>query len=101
MGQERVRKLMKLHGIQAKKKRRSKSTTDSAHGPLVAPNLIARDFSSAAPDRVCTKEITHLATDEGWLYLTVMLDLFSREVVGWAIGPRTTNSLVNDVLRAA
>ena len=101
VGKERVRKLMKLHGIRAKTKRKFKATTDSAHDLPVAPNLIARDFSPAAPDRVWTTDITYLATDEGWLYLTVMLDLFSRRVVGWAIGPRMTKKLVTDALRMA
>lgn len=101
VGKERVRKLMKLHGIKAKTKRKFKATTDSAHDLPVAPNLIARDFSPAAPDRVWTTDITYLATDEGWLYLTVMLDLFSRKVVGWAIGPRMNKRLVTDALRMA
>lgn len=101
MGKERVRKLMQLHGIQAKTKRKFKATTDSAHDLPVALNLIARDFSPAAPDRVWTTDITYLATNEGWLYLTVMLDLFSRKVVGWAIGPRMTKALVTDALRMA
>ena len=101
VGKERVRTLMKLHGIRAKTKRKFKATTDSAHDLPVAPNLIARDFSPAAPDRVWTTDITYLATDEGWLYLTVMLDLFSRRVVGWAIGPRMTKKLVTDALRMA
>lgn len=101
VGKERVRKLMKLHGIKAKTKRKFKATTDSAHDLPVAPNLIARDFSPAAPDRVWTTDITYLATDEGWLYLTVMLDLFSRKVVGWAIGSRMTKKLVTDALRMA
>lgn len=101
VGKERVRKLMKLHGIQAKTKRKFKATTDSAHDLPVAPNLIARDFSPPAPDCVYTTDITYLATEEGWLYLTVMLDLFSRRVVGWAIGPRMTSSLVTDALRMA
>jgi transposase InsO family protein len=101
VGTERGRNLMKLHGIRAKTKRKFKATTDSAHDLPVAPNLIARDFSPAAPDRVWTTDITYLATDEGWLYLTVMLELFSRRVVGWSIGPRMTSSLVTDALRMA
>lgn len=101
VGKERVRKLMALHGIRAKTKRKFKATTNSAHRLPVAPNLIARDFSPALPNQVWTTDITYLATDEGWLYLTVMLDLFSRQVVGWSIQPRMTQQLVVDALRMA
>jgi transposase InsO family protein len=101
VGKERVRKLMALHGIRAKTKRKFKATTNSAHQLPVAPNLIARDFSPALPNQVWTTDITYLATDEGWLYLTVMLDLFSRQVVGWSIKPRMTQQLVVDALRMA
>jgi len=101
VGKERVRKLMALHGIQAKTKRKFKATTNSAHRLPVASNLIERDFSPALPNQVWTTDITYLATDEGWLYLTVMLDLFSRQVVGWSIQPRMTQQLVVDALRMA
>ncbi len=101
VGKERVRTLMALHGIRAKTKRKFKATTNSAHQLPVAPNLIARDFSPALPNQVWTTDITYLATDEGWLYLTVMLDLFSRQVVGWSIQPRMTQQLVVDALRMA
>ena len=101
VGKERVRKLMALHGIQAKTQRKFKATTNSAHRLPVASNLIERDFSPALPNQVWTTDITYLATDEGWLYLTVMLDLFSRQVVGWSIQPRMTQQLVVDALRMA
>lgn len=101
VGKERVRKLMKQHGIKARTKRKFKATTNSAHDLPVAPNLIQRDFTPVAPNTVWTTDITYLATDEGWLYLTVMLDLFSRQVVGWSIGPRMTKKLVTDALRMA
>lgn len=101
VGKERVRKLMAQHGIHAKTQRKFKATTDSNHNLPVAPNLIARDFSPALPNQVWTTDITYIATDEGWLYLTVMLDLFSRQVVGWSIQPRMTRQLVIDALRMA
>ena len=101
VGKERVRKVMAQHGIRAKTKRKFKATTDSNHKLPVAPNLIARDFSPALPNQVWTTDITYIATDEGWLYLTVMLDLFSRQVVGWSIQPRMTRQLVIDALRMA
>ena len=90
VGKERVRQLMVQHGIKAYTKRKFKATTDSADGLPVAPNLIQRDFSPTLPNRVWTTDITYLDTGEGWLYLTVMLDLFSRQVVGWSIQPRMT-----------
>ncbi len=101
VGKERVRQLMAQHGIKAYTKRKFKATTNSAHGLPVAPNLIQRDFSPALPNRVWTTDITYLDTSEGWLYLTVMLDLFSRQVVGWSIQPRMTQQRVVDALRMA
>jgi putative transposase len=82
VGKEWVRKLMALHGIRAKTTRKFKATTNSAPMLPVAPNLIARDLTPALPNQVWTTDITYLATDEGLLYLTVVLDLFSRQVVG-------------------
>jgi putative transposase len=87
VGKERVRKLMKLHGIKARSKRKYKATTDSNHGLPVAENLLQRDFSPAEPDRVWSSDITYIATDEGWLYLAVVIDLFSRQIVGWSMKP--------------
>ena len=101
VGKERVRKLLVQHGIKARTKRRFKATTNSAHSLAVAANLIERDFAPEAPNAVWSSDITYLATDEGWLYLTVMLDLFSRQVVGWSIGSRMTSKLVTDALRMA
>jgi transposase InsO family protein len=85
VGKERVRKLMKHHGIKARTKRKFKATANSAHDLPVAPNLIQRDFAPVAPNTVWATDITYLASDEGWLYLAVMLDLFSRQVVGWSM----------------
>jgi putative transposase len=101
VGKERVRRLMKQHGIRARTKRRFKATTDSRHNLPVAANLIARNFSPAQPNEVWSSDITYIDTGEGWLYLAVMLDLFSRQVVGWATAPRMTTSLVLDALRMA
>lgn len=101
VGKERVRKLMQQHGIKARGKRRFKATTDSRHDLPVAPNLLNRQFDVAAPDQVWAGDITYIATDEGWLYLAVVIDLFSREVVGWSLGERMTRQLVMDALRMA
>jgi transposase InsO family protein len=101
VGKERVQRLMKLHGIRAKTKRRFKVTTDSRHNLPVAPNLLQRDFSPARPDQVWSTDITSIWTDEGWLYLTVILDLFSRQVVGWSMKPHMRTELISDALRMA
>ena len=98
---ERVERLMKENRIQAKHKRRFKVTTDSKHNLPVAPNLLARNFTPEAPNRVCTSDITYLWTDEGWMYLAIVLDLFNREVVGWSLKPRMTADIVTDALTMA
>jgi putative transposase len=91
----------RLHGIKARSKRNYKATTDSNHSLPVAENLLQRDFSPAAPDRVWSSDTTYIATDEGWLYLTVVIDLFSRQVVGWSMKPHMRSELVIDALRMA
>ena len=101
VGKERVRKTMKLHGIKAKGKKRFVVTTDSNHNLPIAPNLLERDFTAQKPDQVWTTDITYIATDEGWLYLTVLLDLYSRQVVGWSMKEHMQASLVVDALRMA
>lgn len=101
VGKDRVQRLMKLHGIRARGKRKFVVTTDSRHSLPVAENLLARDFTPAAPDRVWTSDITYIATDEGWLYLAAVIDLFSRQVVGWSMQPHMQTSLVTDALRMA
>ncbi|WP_244134260.1 IS3 family transposase, partial [Burkholderia gladioli] len=98
---ERVERLMREHGIRARHKRRYRVTTDSKHKLPVAPNLLNREFTPAAPNQVFSSDITYIWTDEGWLYLTVVLDLFNREVVGWSIKPRMTADLVTDALTMA
>ena len=71
--------------LRARHKRRYKATTDSKHGLAVADNLLDRNFTPSVPHQVWTSDITCLWTDEGWLYLAIVLDLFNREVVGWSI----------------
>ncbi len=77
VGKERVRKLMQRHGIKARGKRKFVVTTDSKHNLPIAPNLLERNFTPEAPNQVWTSDITYIATDEGWLYLTGVIDLFS------------------------
>ena len=95
---ERVERLMRDNGIHARHKRHYKVTTDSKHGLPVAENLLARNFTPTAPNQVWTSDITYLWTDEGWLYLAIVLDLFNREVVGWSLKPRMTADIVTDAL---
>jgi putative transposase len=101
VGKERVQKLMQLHGIKARGKRRFKVTTDSKHDLPISPNLLNREFTVAEPDRVWVGDITYIATDEGWLFLAVVIDLFSRQVVGWSLREDMTSSIVIDALRMA
>lgn len=97
----RIRRLMTLHHIRAKHKRRYKATTNSKHVLPVAPNLLNRQFGVAAPDRVWTTDITYIPTREGWLYLAVVMDLYTRAIVGWAMDSRMTRELVMGALRMA
>ncbi len=80
---------MQQLGIKARGKRMFIATTDSNHGVPVAENLLNRVFQPAAPNAVWTSDITYIATDEGWLYLAVVIDLFSRQIVGWWVHPHT------------
>ena len=98
-GRARARTLMGLAGVTARQTRKFKATTNSAHDLPVAPNLLGRDFSVDAPDKVWVSDITYIWTREGWLYLAVVIDLFSRMVVGWSLGDRITRRLVMDALR--
>jgi transposase InsO family protein len=101
VGKERVRKLMHRYGIKARGKRKFVNTTDSKHDLPIAPNLLERNFTASAPNRVWTSDITYIATDEGWLYLTGVIDLFSRQVVGWCMSEHMQASVVVDALRMA
>ena len=85
VGVNRVARLMHHHGIQGRHKRRVQRTTDSKHALPIAPNLLDRQFTAAAPNRVWLADITNIPTNEGWLYLAVVLNLFSHRVVGWAM----------------
>jgi putative transposase len=101
VGKARVERLMRGHGIRARHKRRWKATTDSKHGLPVAQNLVARDFSPCEPNQTWGADITYIATDEGWLYLAVVMDFFNREIVGWALKERLATDLVTDALTMA
>ena len=97
----RVERLMREHHIRGRHKRRYKATTDSKHTLPIAENLLDRNFTLAAPNQAWSSDITYVWTDEGWLYLAVVLDLFNREVVGWSIKSRMTADIVIDALTMA
>ena len=92
---------MKRQGLRAKAARKFKATTNSAHDLPVAPNLLRQDFSATAPNQKWVGDITYLWTDEGWLYLATVIDLYSRRVVGWAMSERMTAELACDALTMA
>lgn len=102
VGRKRVARLMRERGLRARGGRRTRpQTTDSCHRLPVAPNLLARDFRVDEPNLVWVGDITYLPTREGWLYLAVLLDLFSRRVVGYALSERIDAELVLAALRRA
>ena len=96
-----MQKLMQLHAIRAKGKRRFKVTTDSNHDLPIAPDLLDRQFTVTEPDRVWVGDITCIATDEGRLFLAVVIDLFRRQGVGWSLREDMTRDIVVDALRMA
>jgi putative transposase len=96
-----VAKLMREHGIKAKAPRRFVRTTDSNHRLPVAPNVLARDFEPSGPNESWCADITYLPTADGWLYLAVVEDLFSRMVVGWSMAETMESRLVVDALEMA
>ena len=100
-GRTRAGTLMKLAGVAAKQKKKFKATTDSKHNLPIAPNLLNRQFEVQEPDKVYVSDITYIWTCEGWLYLAVILDLFSRQVVGWSLNNRMSKKLIMDVLLMA
>ena len=93
VGRKRVARLMRGMGLSARRRRRFRLTTDSAHAFPVAPNLLGRDFTASAPGRVWLADLTYIRTAEGWLYLAVVLDLFSRRAIGWAMADHLGHEL--------
>ncbi len=100
-GRKRVARLMREMGLSARRRRRFTRTTDSAHPFPLAPNLLQRNFTAMAPDRVWLADITYIWTEEGWLYLAVVLDLFTRRVVGWAMADHLGHELALTALDMA
>lgn len=101
VGERRVGRLMKINGIRPIRTRRHKVTTDSQHHLGVAPNLLDGDFLAAAPNQKWAGDISYIWTAEGWLYLAVVIDLFSRRVVGWAVSDRMKKDLAIRALEMA
>ncbi len=100
-GENRVARLMREHGITAEKKRKFARTTDSNHSLPVAPNRLDQCFEVDKPDAVWTADITYIWTKQGWLYLAIVLDLFSRRIVGWSMAPSLERTLVINALQMA
>ena len=92
---------MRQNALRAKAARTFAAATHSDHNLPVAPNLLNQDFSAQRPNQKSVSDITYIATDEGWLYLAVVLDLYTRKVVGWAMSERMTAKLTCDALRMA
>lgn len=101
VGKHRIARAMPSEALCAKATRKFKVTTNSNHKLPVAPNLLAQDFTATAPNQKRVSDITYSPTDEGWLYLAVVLDLYSRLVVGWSMAERMTVDLVSDALTMA
>ena len=97
----RVARRMQALGLKAIQAKKFKVTTDSTHSKPVAPDLIEQDFRAAAPNRKWVSDISYVWTDEGWLYLAVVMDLYSRAIVGWSMHRRMTQHLVCDALTMA
>jgi putative transposase len=100
-GENRVARLMKINGIVGKVKKKFKATTNSKHNLPVAENLLKQNFAAQKPNTVWVSDITYIWTLEGWLYLAVILDLYSRQVVGWAMSDRLTSGFVVKALYQA
>ena len=98
---KRVERLRRLLGIKLRHRKRFKPTTNSKHDFPVAKNILARNFKVDEPNKVWAGDITYIPTKEGWLYLAVVIDLFSRKVVGWAMSKRIDAELALDALRMA
>ena len=101
VGRDRVARLMRELQLCGTAKRRFRSTTDSAHDAPVAPNLLQRDFEAEHPNQRWATDITYVWTSQSWMYLAVVMDLFSRRVVGWAMASHLRTELALDALRMA
>jgi putative transposase len=101
VGKKRVERLMRENGLRGVQKRRFRCTTDSRHTYPVAPNRLNRNFDPPQANRVWAGDVTYIATTEGWLCLAVILDLFSRRVIGWSVSEINDARLAQEALREA
>jgi len=101
VGKNRVAKIMRENKWRAKAARKFKATTNSNHSLPVAPNLLQQNFYANNPNEKWVSDITYIWTDEGWLYLSVVMDLYSRKLIGWSLQERMTSKLVIDALQTA
>lgn len=100
-GEKRVARLMVEEDLRAYTQPKFKVTTNSKHDLPIAPNLVNQNFEASAPNRLWASDITYIWTREGWLYLAVILDVFSRQIVGWTVSNRMTKELVLSAIRKA
>jgi putative transposase len=101
VSRRRVGKLMEAADLSCKTKRKFKATTDSRHDKLVSPNLLNRQFDVNQADKYWVGDITYIPTQKGWLYLATVIDLYSRQVIGWSMANNMKATLVNDALTTA
>lgn len=101
VSRRRVCRLMKKENLYCKIKKKFKVTTNSNHKLYISPNLLNRNFSQSRPNKVYVGDITYIHTKQGWMYLAVVIDLFSRQVIGWSMNKEMKASLVNDALLMA
>lgn len=101
VSRRRIGRLMREAGLACKTQRKFKATTNSKHNQPVAPHHLDRQFAAEKPNQVYAGDITYIPTQEGWLYLAVVIDLYSRQVVGWSMAEHMRTQLVNDALLMA
>ena len=100
-GKNRVQQLMKIHQLSAKRKKKFTITTNSQHNRTIAPNILQRQFNANSPNTHWVSDLTYIRTKTGWAYLAVIIDLYSRAVVGWSIDQQMPTFLILDALNAA
>lgn len=101
VSKRRVGNIMRFNGWRAKAAKKFKATTNSNHKLPVAPNLLNQNFNAVKPNEKWVSDITYIWTDEGWLYLATVMDLYSRKLIGWSLSERMTTKLVIDALMMA
>ena len=101
VARKRVARLMAANGLQGRVPRRYRHTTNSRHTHAIAPNVVARNFTATAPNQTWVGDITYLPVTEGWLFLAVLIDVYSRRVVGWSLSENIDTQLALDALAMA